>query len=151
MGPAPGFPPGRSDVVPDPRESKGLSDRARFADSEARDESSTRRGPAAGGRVGARGRACHASSRGAPVWRRLARSAAWTIPLGAIFLARPSRAGNDNEFIVGNRAAMLGGTGLATVDDGSATWYNPAGLVHAQSTHVDVSASVYALRLYSAP
>jgi hypothetical protein len=38
-----------------------------------------------------------------------------------------SLAGNDDESFVGNRATMAGGAVAATVADGSATWYNPAG------------------------
>jgi hypothetical protein len=62
-----------------------------------------------------------------------------------------ARAGNDDELLVGNQAAMLGGAVSATVSDSSATWYNPAGLGATDRDQVDVSATVYNLRLYHAP
>jgi hypothetical protein len=62
-----------------------------------------------------------------------------------------ARAGNDDEVFVGNRAAMMGGAVAAVVRDGSAAWYNPAGLGGVERDQIDASASVYTLRLYSAP
>jgi hypothetical protein len=62
-----------------------------------------------------------------------------------------ARAGNEDEFFVGNRAAVSAGAVVATVDDGSATHYNPAGLGAVERSTIDVSASAYALRLLSAP
>jgi len=61
------------------------------------------------------------------------------------------RAGNDDEVFVGNRAAMMGGAVAAVVRDGSAAWYNPAGLGGVERHQIDASASVYTLRMYSAP
>ncbi|MEZ4257256.1 MAG: hypothetical protein R3A78_16320, partial [Polyangiales bacterium] len=43
---------------------------------------------------------------------------------------------------------MTGGAVVATVDDGSATYYNPAGLANIKEHQFDLSASVYALRFY---
>jgi hypothetical protein len=62
-----------------------------------------------------------------------------------------ARAGNDDELFVGNQAAMVGGAVSATVTDSSSTWYNPAGLGKIDRDQVDVSATVYTLRLYSVP
>ncbi|HET6334509.1 MAG TPA: hypothetical protein VFG30_14900 [Polyangiales bacterium] len=62
-----------------------------------------------------------------------------------------ARAGNEDELFVGNQAAMVGGSISAVVKDASSTWYNPAGLGAVERSQVDVSATVYTLRLYSAP
>jgi hypothetical protein len=69
----------------------------------------------------------------------------------ALLAASRARAGNDDELFVGNQAALMGGAVSATVSDSSATWYNPAGLGHAERDQVDVSATVYTLRLYHSP
>lgn len=72
--------------------------------------------------------------------------------VAALSLARPApaRAGNDDELLVGSRAAMTAGTVGATVMDGSASWYNPAGLGAIDRDQVDVSGTVYTLRVYAA-
>jgi hypothetical protein len=70
--------------------------------------------------------------------------------LGACFSSH-ARGGNDDEVFVGNRAAMMGGAVAAAVRDGSAAWYNPAGLGGVERDQIDASASVYTLRAYSAP
>ncbi len=78
----------------------------------------------------------------------------WVCSVGVgVWLGSSSvaRAGNDDELFVGNQAAMLGGAISATVKDSSATWYNPAGLGEIERDQVDVSATVYTLRLYNAP
>jgi len=68
-----------------------------------------------------------------------------------LLAAGAARAGNDDELFVGNHAAMLGGAVSATVNDSSATWYNPAGLGAAERDQVDISGTVYTLRLYHSP
>jgi hypothetical protein len=80
-------------------------------------------------------------------YRALATAAAavWLLCAGS------ARAGNDDEVFVGNRAAMMGGAVTAVVRDGSAAWYNPAGLGGVERDQIDASASVYTLRQYSAP
>ncbi|MET0591116.1 MAG: hypothetical protein ABW133_00350 [Polyangiaceae bacterium] len=71
--------------------------------------------------------------------------------LGSVFFATMAHAGNDDEIIVGNRAAMLGGAINATVSDASSTWYNPAGLAADARDKIDVSATAYSLRSYTVP
>src|SRR5687768_14098390 len=73
-------------------------------------------------------------------------AAAWLLLYGGM-----ARGGNDDEVFVGNRAAMMGGAVAAAVRDGSAAWYNPAGLGGVERDQIDASASVYTLRQYSAP
>jgi hypothetical protein len=73
------------------------------------------------------------------------------LALGAVVIAGAANAGNDDEILVGNRASMLGGPVAATVNDASATWYNPAGLGGDSSHQIDVSATAYSLRAYTVP
>ncbi len=61
-----------------------------------------------------------------------------------------ARAGNDDGVLVGNDAAMSGGAVGALTDDGSATWYNPAGVAAVDRDSLDVSGSASMLRLASA-
>jgi hypothetical protein len=62
-----------------------------------------------------------------------------------------SFAGNDDEHLLGTDAALTGGAVTATVFDGSAIYYNPAGLAGARANQrLDVSGTVYALRFYRA-
>lgn len=56
-------------------------------------------------------------------------------------------AGNDDAVLFGNQAIMSGGALTATVDDGSATWFNVAGLASVARDSVDVSGSLYQLRI----
>lgn len=57
-----------------------------------------------------------------------------------------ARAGNDDEILLGNQAAMTGGAVTATVSDGGALSYNPAGLAAVDENKVDVSASAFTVR-----
>ncbi|MEM8606750.1 MAG: outer membrane protein transport protein [Myxococcota bacterium] len=71
----------------------------------------------------------------------------------ALTLALPTaaRAGNTDEVLLGNQAALLGGAVTALVNQGSALWYNPAGLQHIDHNSIDLSLSAYSLRLYRIP
>jgi hypothetical protein len=71
--------------------------------------------------------------------------------LCCLLSTRVARAGNDDELLVGNHAAMLAGAVSSTIDDSSSTWYNPAGLGSVERDHVDVSSTVYTVRRYSTP
>jgi len=59
-----------------------------------------------------------------------------------------ARAGNDDSILLGNDAALTAGAVVATVNDGSALWYNPAGLATVNDDSVDVGATALALRTY---
>jgi hypothetical protein len=78
-----------------------------------------------------------------------ARAPAMVVCAAIISMAARARAGNDDELFVGNQAAMSGGAVAAIVTDASATWYNPAGLGGVTRDQIDVSGTVYTLRLYS--
>ncbi|MET0287415.1 MAG: hypothetical protein ABW352_23215 [Polyangiales bacterium] len=61
------------------------------------------------------------------------------------------RAGNDDSILLGNDAALVAGAVVSNANDGSALWYNPAGLARAGQDSVDVAASAFALRRYKIP
>ena len=66
----------------------------------------------------------------------------WLVPAIA-------HAGNGDDFFVGDRAAMTAGAVTATVADGSAGFYNHAGLATVERNRIDVSAAAYALHFDS--
>ncbi|MET0390913.1 MAG: hypothetical protein ABW321_33375 [Polyangiales bacterium] len=79
---------------------------------------------------------------------------AWCAALASallVLLPGVVHAGNDDELLVGNHAAMMGGAVGAIVRDASATWYNPAGLGSVVRDQVDMSSTVYTVRMFSAP
>lgn len=65
--------------------------------------------------------------------------------------AARAQAGNGDGVLLGNEAAMTGGAVIATVHDGSAVWYNPAGLASMERGSVDVSGNAIELRASQEP
>ena len=77
------------------------------------------------------------------------RSAALTLTF--VLTADPAQAGNDDGVLLGDAAILSGGALVTRVRDGSALWYNPAGLAEAQAIKsFDLSGSAFLLRHYSA-
>jgi hypothetical protein len=70
--------------------------------------------------------------------------------LGWLAAGSTVRAGNDDGILIGGYAAMTAGAVTATVSDGSAAWYNPAGLARADRQTLDINASAYGISLISA-
>lgn len=90
-------------------------------------------------------------SRDRPRARSRALRACLSVALGLLSPAL-ARAGNDDGVLLGNEAVLTGGAVTAVVADGSALWYNPAGLAQARYLDtLDVSASAYGLRSYRMP
>lgn len=86
---------------------------------------------------------------------RISRSLASSLPLcvvlcGLALCASPVRAGNDDGILIGGHASLVGGAVTATVSDGSAAWYNPAGIAHITQQTLDINASVYGVGLLTA-
>jgi hypothetical protein len=71
--------------------------------------------------------------------------------MAASWLSSPvAYAGNDDGVLVGGQAALTGGAVTATISDGTAAWYNPAGLAQMQRPSLDLNASVYGFNWVSA-
>ncbi len=62
-----------------------------------------------------------------------------------------ARAGNDEGVLFGSEASLTSGSVTATTSEGSALWYNPAGLAAVSNGRLDVSGSAFMLRLYHVP
>lgn len=71
--------------------------------------------------------------------------------LALTLVASPARAGNGDGVLLGNEAAMTGGAVRAVVSDGSAIWYNPAGLASVDRDSVDVSGNAFQVRAAEEP
>jgi hypothetical protein len=87
-------------------------------------------------------------ARSAPVLQ-LALSLCAALVLTCLVTPR-AHAGNDEGILVGGHAALTGGAVTATIGDGSAAWYNPAGIAHATQQTLDINASVYGVGLLRA-
>lgn len=64
------------------------------------------------------------------------------------FLATPTaRADSQRRFFYGDEAALTGAAGTAIMRDAGSIWYNPAGLGGSQHERLQVSGTVYGLRI----
>lgn len=50
---------------------------------------------------------------------------------------------NNYQYVIGERAAGLGGAYTAIANDSTSLWYNPAGLAKIQDFHLNISANTY--------
>lgn len=50
---------------------------------------------------------------------------------------------NSIQYMIGGRAAELGGAFTAIADDSSAVWYNPSGLANLNNVNINISATTY--------
>jgi long-chain fatty acid transport protein len=68
-----------------------------------------------------------------------------TILLAVVAAAAPARADDSNfrPYLIGARAAGMGGAFTALADDGSGPYYNPGGIAFAKRSSLSLSASVY--------
>lgn len=83
---------------------------------------------------------------------RRAYQASWLLTaLGLLCVVpRSAHAGNDDSVLVGGHAALTAGAVTATIGDGSASWYNPAGLARSSRQTLDLNASAYGFSVVSA-
>ncbi|MCH2110518.1 MAG: hypothetical protein MK135_14445 [Polyangiaceae bacterium] len=85
--------------------------------------------------------------------RRYAQAFRYFCPIAALswltFTSPTAYAGNDEGIPVGSEASLVAAAVTATTADGSAGYYNPAGLAHMQRNTLDVTADVYGFRLVS--
>jgi hypothetical protein len=81
------------------------------------------------------------------------RRAALAIVVSTLQLVGPSpaSAGNDEGVLIGNEAAMTGGAVSAVTADGSAMWYDPAGIAAVTRGQLDLSGSATVLRIAETP
>jgi len=78
-------------------------------------------------------------------WRRAAGAAACVLGLAAAARATDSK---YQSYIVGDRAAGMGGAVVSLADSVDACYYNPAGLVRARASSVSLSANLYGFQRY---
>ncbi len=76
------------------------------------------------------------------------RSFGWVV-VATLALTTRAHAGNDDSFFQGNDAAMLGGAVAAVGEGPDLLWYNPAGLGSNARDRLELSGSVFSLRLRS--
>ncbi len=67
------------------------------------------------------------------------------LPISLVLIAGE---GNYRDFIVGDRAAGMGGAALALATSTESCFYNPGGLARTESSTVSLSASLYGLATY---
>jgi len=82
---------------------------------------------------------------------RLSRTLSTNLALLVAMTAAVARAGNDDEIPIGSEASMTGAAVTATVQDGAAGYYNPAGLANSDRPTLDVAADCYGFRLARSP
>lgn len=68
-----------------------------------------------------------------------------------LFLSPFQASANDEGIIIGSEAALSGGAVTSTVSDGSALWYNPAGLGAVTRSQLDASGNLLIFRYDLAP
>ena len=56
---------------------------------------------------------------------------------------------NQRNYLVGERAAMMGGAYTALSEDLSGAFYNPAGIAFTEGALISLSANVYSYYIYS--
>jgi long-subunit fatty acid transport protein len=68
---------------------------------------------------------------------------------GALLLASADAraAGNDQPYPVGELASTMGGAAVAVTHDGTATWYNPAGLGRVTEEGISATLNVYGVQI----
>src|SRR5438093_1350102 len=67
------------------------------------------------------------------------------VTLGLISARAHADESNFRPYIVGSRAAGMGGAFTALADDGGGPYYNPGGMAFARRSSLSLSASVYGL------
>ncbi|MEZ4340009.1 MAG: hypothetical protein R3B82_25590 [Sandaracinaceae bacterium] len=68
------------------------------------------------------------------------------LTLSLLLAPSVARAGNGDGILLGNQAAITGGAVASVIGDGTATWYNPAGLASMERDAVDVSGNAFQVR-----
>lgn len=66
---------------------------------------------------------------------------------GWVALAATPAWGDEQAYPIGETAAMMGGAGVAIVRDGSAPWYNPAGLGRADTEGISANVTAYGVQV----
>jgi hypothetical protein len=69
----------------------------------------------------------------------------------AMLAPRLAAAGNEDSFLFGERAVLVGGAIVATTNDTAALWYNPAGLGENARDRVEISGTAFTLRSRTIP
>ena len=79
------------------------------------------------------------------------RCVAVLLTLAGVLAAPAAWAGNRSTYLIGGRAAGMGGAFTALANDASAAWYNPAGLTAWNRDSFDLSATAYGMEFLEAP